>query len=92
MDTIRIQKVVEKDGEILMKGLAFKKGQHVEMILQVEPSDAPGHRHLTSDRLSSSKLIGLWKDRKDIGDSAVYARQIREQAQSHRGKTDAAMN
>ena len=85
MDAIRIQKIVEKDGEILMKGLPFKKGQHVEMILLVEPSDAPVHRHITADRLSSSRLIGLWKDRKDIGDSAVYARQLREQAQSRRG-------
>ena len=85
MDAIRIQKIVEKDGEILMKGLPFKKGQHVEMILLVEPSGAPEQRHMTSDQLSSSRLIGLWKDRKDIGDSAVYARQIREQAQSRRG-------
>ena len=82
MDAIRIQKVVEKDGEILMKGLPFKKGQHVEMILLVEPSDTPARRHTTSDRLRSSRIIGLWKDRKDIEDSAVYARQLREQAQS----------
>ncbi len=36
MEAIRIQKVVEKDGEILMKGLLFKKGQQVEMILLIE--------------------------------------------------------
>ena len=81
MDAIRIQKVVEKDGEIQMKGLPFKKGQHIEMILLVEPSEATAQRHLTSEQLSSSRLIGLWKDRKDIGDSADYARQLREQAQ-----------
>ena len=85
MDAIRIQKVVEKDGEILMKGLPFKKGQRVEMILLVEPSDTPGQNRATSERLSRSKLIGFWKDRKDIEDSAVYARQLREQAQSRRG-------
>jgi len=85
MDAIRIQKVVEKDGEIQMKGLPLKKGQHVEMILLVEPPDAPVQHHITSDRLSSSRLIGLWKDRKDIGDSAVYARQLRERAQSRIG-------
>ena len=38
MDAIRIQKVVEKDGEIQMKGLPFKKGQNIQMILLVEPS------------------------------------------------------
>ena len=85
MDAIRIQKVVEKDGEIQMKGLPLKKGQHVEMILLVEPSEAPTERHLTSEQLSSSRLIGLWKDREDIGDSSVYARQLREQAQTRRG-------
>ena len=85
MDAIRIQKVVEKDGEIQMKGLPLKKGQHIEMILLVEPAEAPTQRHLTSEQLSSSRLIGLWKDRKDIGDSAVYARQLREQAQTRRG-------
>ena len=87
MDAIRIQKVIEKDGEIQMKGLPFKKGQHIEMILLVEPSEAPTQRHLTSEQLSSSRLIGLWKDRKDIGDSAVYARQLREQAQIRRGSS-----
>ncbi len=86
MDAIRIEKVIEKDGEILMKGLPFKKGQHVEMIFLPVPSDTPGQPHISSDRLSSSRLIGLWKDREDIGDSAVYARQLREQAQSRRGE------
>ena len=38
MEAIRIQKVVEKDGEIFMRGLPFKKGQHIEMILLIEPS------------------------------------------------------
>ena len=28
-----------------------------------------------------SGLLGLWKDRSDIEDSAVYARQLREEAQ-----------
>ena len=67
MDAIRIQKVDEKDGEIQMKGLPFKKGQHIEMSLLVEPTEAP--THLTSEQLSSTRLIGLWKDRKDIGEA-----------------------
>jgi len=78
MEAIRIQKVVEKDGDILMKGLSCKKGQHVEMILLIEPSTTPGKRHLIADRLSRSGFIGLWKDREDIGESAVCARQSRE--------------
>jgi len=85
MEAIRIQKLVEKDGEILMKGLPCKKGQHVEMILLIEPSGTPLQGHVTADRLRRSGLIGLWRDRMDITDSAVYARQLREQAQNRRG-------
>jgi hypothetical protein len=35
-------------------------------------------------QLRQSGLIGLWKNRDDIIDSAVYARQLREQAQQRR--------
>jgi hypothetical protein len=86
MDAIRIQKVIEKDGEILMKGLPFKKGQHVEMIFLTVPSDTSGKHYISSDQLSRSRLIGLWKDREDIGDSTVYARELREKAQRPRGQ------
>lgn len=36
---------------------------------------------LTADQLLHSNLVGLWEGRKDIDDSAVYARQLRGQAQ-----------
>ena len=85
MEAIRLHKVVEKDGEILVTGLPCKKGQYVEMILLIEPSAMPSRPHLTARRLLHSGLIGLWKDRKDIEDSAAYARQLREQAQRRRG-------
>jgi hypothetical protein len=86
MEAIRVEKVIEKDGEIIMKGLPFKKGQHVELIFLTEPHDVSGQGHITSDRLKGSGLIGLWKDRKDIIDSAAYARQLRELAQNRRGR------
>lgn len=37
--------------------------------------------HLTVRDLQQSGIVGLWKDRTDIEDSSVYARQLREQAQ-----------
>jgi len=40
---------------------------------------------LTARQLLNSELIGLWKDRTDITDSASYARQLREQAQKRPG-------
>lgn len=82
MEAIRLHRVVEKDGEIYIKDLPFKKGQQVEMILFVEPSSAmPNGTHSTARQLLNSRLVGLWKDRKDVTDSADYARQLREKAQ-----------
>jgi hypothetical protein len=81
MEAIHIHNIVEKDGEIFVKGLPCKHGQHVEMIVLIENSDA---HSLTARRLRHSGLIGLWKDRKDIEDSVSYARQLREKAQRRR--------
>jgi len=85
MEAIRLHTVVEKDGEIRVTGLPCRKGQDVEMILLVNSSGVSRHRPLTARRLRRSGLIGLWKGRKDIGDSAAYARQLRERAQRRRG-------
>lgn len=84
MEAIRLHKIVEKDGEILVTGLPCKKGQRVEMILLLESSAMSTRSRLTANRLLRSGLIGIWKDRKDIEDSAAYARQLREQAQRRR--------
>jgi len=81
MEAIRIHKVVEKDGEITMTGLPFKKGQRVEMILRPEAAGTSQRPKLTTRQLRRSALIGLWKDRTDIQDSALYARELRERAQ-----------
>ncbi|MFC1717890.1 hypothetical protein ACFL6S_29790 [Candidatus Poribacteria bacterium] len=81
METIRLHKIIEKDGEILVTGLPYRKGQRLEMILLPEsPSTYPKPR-LTAIQLLRSELVGLWKDREDIEDSADYARQLREQVQ-----------
>ncbi|MEW6104131.1 MAG: hypothetical protein AB1630_10045 [bacterium] len=85
MEAIRLNKVIERDGEIFVRGLPCKKGEYVEMILLVESSAIPRHPYLTASQILHSELIGLWKDRKDIEDSSAYARQLREQAQRRRG-------
>ena len=79
MEAIRIHKIVEKDGEIVVSGLPFRKGQGVELI--VMPETAAPRPPLTMRALLASGLIGIWKDRTDIGDSATFARRLREQAQ-----------
>jgi hypothetical protein len=85
MEAVRVHKVVEKDGEILLTGLPCKKGQQVEMIVLIGPAAMPEHPPLTARQLRHSGLIGLWKDREDITDSAAYARQLRERAQRRQG-------
>ena len=80
MEAIRINKLVEKDGEISLTNLPVKKGQHVEMVLLFESPEKPKKRFMTARDLLNSGLAGLWKDR-DIKDSVAYARQLREQAQ-----------
>ena len=85
MEAIRIHKIVEKDGEILVTGLPYKKGQSIEVILLPESSTKSMRKNLTAKELLNSGLIGLWKDREDIKDSADYARQLRGKAQNRRG-------
>jgi len=82
MEAIRLQRAVEKDGEIFLTGLPYKKGQFIEMILLSEASTTPNHPRLTARQLLHSDLVGLWKDRSDIEDSSAYARQLREMAQN----------
>jgi len=84
MEALRVNTVVKKDGEIMMTGLPYKKGDRVELILLVQPATRTQRRPLTARALRRSGLVGLWKNRNDIQDSAAYARQLREQAQRRR--------
>ncbi len=78
MEAIRLHKLIEEDGQIMLKNLPFKKGQAIEMIVVIESNDKSATQPLTARKLRMSGLIGLWKDRNDIADSAEYARQLRE--------------
>jgi len=81
MSAIRIEKILEKDGEIVLTGLPFRKGEHVELTVTTEPTQTAAPATIKASALLHSKLIGLWKDRTDITDSAAFARELREQAQ-----------
>ena len=85
MEAIRLHKTVEKDGEIVLTGLPCRKGQSVEMIVLIDDVKSSARPSLTARQLRQSDLVGLWKDRGDIGESSDYARQLREQAQRRRG-------
>lgn len=82
MEAIQVQQVMVRDGEILITGLPYKRGQAVEVIVFLPPATPKPRARLTVGRLRRSGLIGLWQDRDDISDSSVYARHQREQAQT----------
>jgi|RhiMethySRZTD1v2_1073278.scaffolds.fasta_scaffold4101915_2 hypothetical protein len=81
MDTIRIRAIVERDGEIVVQGLPCKKGQQVDVTVQI-PAELTRATPLTARALLDSELVGLWADRNDIDRSDEYARRLREQAQT----------
>lgn len=81
MEAVRLEQMVVEDGQMIITGLPYKKGQWVEVIVLPQPEERAAAPRLTVGQLRRSRLIGLWKDRDDIEDSAIYARQLREQAQ-----------
>lgn len=87
VEAFQVQQVVEKDGEILVTEVPYKKGQVVEIIMLPQPIRTRPRLGLTVRQMRQSGLIGLWKDRDDIQDSTVYARRLREEAQE-RGDID----
>jgi hypothetical protein len=81
MEAIRLQQTIQKRGELTIRNLPVEVGQQVEVLLLFTPSEKSKRPRLTARQLLHSGLIGLWKERQDIADSASYARQLREQAQ-----------
>lgn len=77
VEAMRIEKTLEKDGEIVLKGLPYRKGEKVELIVLSGPSEQQEPRGMTAEDLLNSGLVGMWKDRKDIGDSSEFARKLR---------------
>ncbi len=85
MEAIRIHEIMAKDGEIAIRGLPYKKGQFIEII--VLPHVLGRNRNppsLTVRRFRESGLIGMWKDREDIQDGLIYARKLRQEIQTRR--------
>ncbi len=82
MEAIRVQQIVQEDGELYIPNLPVVKGQQVEVVLLLRSTPPKAKRQrMTARQLLNSGLVGLWKDRTEILDSSIYARQLREQAQ-----------
>ncbi|MCX7017064.1 MAG: hypothetical protein NTW86_31635 [Candidatus Sumerlaeota bacterium] len=86
MDAVEVRQILAKDGEVLVTGLPYKKGQSVQVIVIPQAATVLPRAHLTVGRFRRSGLIGLWEDRVDIGDSSAYARELRELAQKRGGR------
>lgn len=76
MDALRIKKILDKDGEMTLTGLPGLKGEEAEVIVIFERG-----KRMTLGELLESDLVGLWKDREDIGDSVEFARKLRKRVQ-----------
>lgn len=50
------------------------------------PSSSPDKKILTGRALLESGLVGLWKDRTDIGDSLEYVQKLKDQGRRRRQK------
>ena len=94
MDEIRVNAVMDNDGELTVanengelnvkvKGLPFKKGEKVEITIKGKPDE--DYPLSTAERLRHSRLVGLWKNRTDIGDSVEFARKLRKRADRRQG-------
>jgi hypothetical protein len=82
VDALRFRKRLENDGEIVLTGLPGKKGEEAEVIVLFERNPREGG--MTLGELARSDIVGMWKDRTDIGDSGEYARKLRKAIQRRR--------
>ena len=79
MDAIHLKKILDNDGEVHLTGLPGKKGEEAEIIVIFERVKHEGG--MTLSDLLGSDIVGIWKDRTDIGDSVEYARALRKRVQ-----------
>ena len=82
MSAVRIERILEKDGEVRLTGLPYKKGERVRVTVSASARRATRRPVMKASDLLNSGLVGLWKDRTDIVDSSDFARKLREEAQN----------
>ena len=57
------------------------------LTLKVESTSPPAPSGTAADLLNSG-LVGMWKDREDIGDSLEFARKLRKEGETRRHQID----
>lgn len=64
MEAIKVKKIIQKDGEITLKGIPCKKGQKVELILLLESGVSSAKKNVHRDfKAVSLKTKGFKFDR-----------------------------
>lgn len=77
---MRVPGIVEDASTIRpLRPIPAKAGTEVEIIV---PEAKPETAEDLFRALQEAGLIGLWKDRTDIGDSSDFARKLRQQAET----------
>ncbi len=76
------QKVtVRRGGVINLRSQKLKTGATAEVIVLVESEAQDDAQRMTAADLLKSGMVGMWADRKDIGDSLEFARSLRKRAE-----------
>ncbi len=84
MEAIRIVQKIYKTGELTISNVPVEAGEEVEVLVLI-PQRRTARPRLTAKELLESDIVGMWKDRDDIGESSDYARELRDQVQRGRG-------
>ena len=76
------QKIIIKSGGLVsLRSRKLKAGTKAEVIVLVEPTETTAEKFMTGADLLKSGLVGMWAERKDIGESLEFARQLRQKAE-----------
>lgn len=74
------QVTIKSGGLVSLRSRKLKAGTKAEVIVLVEPTELI-EKSMTGADLLESGLVGVWANRKDIGDSLEFARQLRQNAE-----------
>lgn len=78
MTAIRRHAVVEQDGEVTLRGLPYKKGDALDVVLN--RGRRSSRRPLRALDLAESSVAGMWQDYEPCADAPDLARELRERA------------
>jgi hypothetical protein len=87
MNRIRVTSKVSSEGVLhldLPLGMTEANKEVQVTVEPIPPASADPLPTMTAYDLLHSGLVGMWADRKDIGDSREFARRLRQQAQTRR--------